>query len=61
MNQNFKTGEVSKWPLKESIQKKADRALKRAVRDLIKERRAKNEKIVIWRNGRVVRISAKKV
>ena len=46
---------------KESIQEKADRALKRAVRNLIKERRAKNEKMVIWRNGRVVRISAKKV
>ena len=46
---------------KESIQKKADRALKHAVRDLIKERRANNDKIVIWKNGHVVRISAKKV
>lgn len=46
---------------KESIQQKADRALKHAVRDLIKERRAKNQKLVIWRNGKVVRISAKKI
>ena len=46
---------------KESIQKKADRALKHAVRDLIKERRAKNEKIVVWKNGRVMQVSAKKI
>ena len=46
---------------KESIQKKADRALKHAVRDLIKERRANNDKIVVWKNGRVMRVSAKKV
>ncbi len=46
---------------KEGIQEKADRALKHAVRDLIKDRRAKNEKLVIWRNGKVVHISAKKI
>ncbi len=46
---------------KETIQKKADRALKHAVRDLIKERRAANDKIVIWKNGHVVRVPAKKV
>ncbi len=45
---------------KESIQKKADRALKHAVRDLIKERSANNDKIVVWKNGQVVRVSAKK-
>ena len=45
---------------RESIQKKADRALKHAVRDLIKERRVSNDKIVVWKNGHVVRISAKK-
>ena len=45
---------------KESIQKKADRALKHAVRDLIKERRAANDKIVVWKNGQVMRIPAKK-
>ena len=46
---------------KESIPQKARRALKQAVKDLVKERRANNEKVVIWKNGQVVRISAKKV
>lgn len=46
---------------KESIQQKANRALKQAVRDLIKERRAANDTIVVWKNGRVVRIPARKV
>jgi len=46
---------------KESIPQKARRALKQALRDLVKERRAHNDKVVIWENGQVVRISAKKV
>ena len=46
---------------KDSIPKKAHRALKQAVKDLVKERRANNDKVVIWKNGHVVRISAKKV
>ena len=46
---------------KESIPQKARRALKAAVRDLIKQRRANNDKVVIWKNGQVVRISAKKI
>ena len=46
---------------KESIPEKARRALKQAVGELVKERRAKNEKVVIWKNGKVVHISAKKV
>ena len=46
---------------KESIPQKARRALKQAVRDLVKERRANNDKVVIWKNGQVMRISAKKV
>ena len=46
---------------KESIPQKARRALKQAVKDLVKERRANNDKLVIWRNGRVARISAKRV
>ncbi len=45
---------------KDSVPKKADRALKHAVRDLIKERSANNDKIVVWKNGQVARISAKK-
>ena len=46
---------------KESIPQKARRALKQAVKDLVRERRANNEKVVIWKDGHVVRISAKKV
>ena len=46
---------------KESIPQKARRALKEAVKDLVKERRANNDKVVIWKNGQVVRISAKRV
>ena len=46
---------------KESIQTKADKALKHAVRDLIKARQATNDTIVIWKNGRVVRIPARKI
>ena len=46
---------------KESIPQKAHRALKQAIRELVKERRANNDKVVIWKNGQVVRISAKKV
>jgi hypothetical protein len=38
---------------KESIPKKAQ--------ELVKERRANNDKIVIWKNGQVVRISARKI
>jgi hypothetical protein len=45
---------------KESIRTKADKALKHAVRDLIKARRATNDTIVIWKNGKVVRIPARK-
>jgi len=45
---------------KETIQSKAKRALKEAVRDLVKERRLTNDKIIIWRNGRVVSVLAKK-
>lgn len=45
---------------KETVQSKAKRALKEAVRDLVRERRLSNDKIVIWKNGRVVSISAKK-
>ena len=46
---------------KESIQIKAERALKHAVRDLIKARRVTNDTIVIWKNGKVVRVPARKL
>lgn len=46
---------------KKSIPDTAHRALKKAVKDLVKERRASNDKLVVWKNGRVMRISARKV
>ncbi len=45
----------------ESIQDKADKALKHAVRDLIKARQATNDTLVIWKNGKVVRVLACKL
>ncbi len=50
-----------KMASRESIQTKADKALKHAVRDLIKARRAANDTLVIWKNGKVVRVSARKL
>ena len=46
---------------KESIQVKAEKALKHAVRYLIKARRMTNDSLVIWKNGKVVRVSARKL
>lgn len=46
---------------KESIPNKAERALKHAIRDLIKARRKTNDTLVIWKNGKVVRVSARKI
>jgi len=46
---------------KESIQVKAEKALKHAIRDLIKARQAANDTLVIWKNGKVVRVSARKL
>lgn len=46
---------------KENIQVKAEKALKHAVRDLIKERQKTNDFLVIWKNGKVVRVPARKL
>ena len=46
---------------KDSIQTKADKALKEAVRDLIKARKITNDTLVIWKNGRVVHVPARKL
>ena len=54
-------GESLKMDSKDSIQTKADKALKHAVRDLIKARQITNDTIVVWKNGRVARIPARKV
>ncbi len=41
-----------------SLVKKADRALKMAVRKLIEERKRKGQPLIIWRDGRVFKIPA---
>lgn len=56
----LKSRRGGKMASKDSIQKKADKALKHAVRDLIKERRVNDEKIVVWKNGRVIKVPARK-
>ena len=45
----------------ESVPDLALRALKEAVRDLIKERAKTNDSLVVWKNGKVVRVSARKL
>lgn len=44
-----------------SLDVKAEKALKEAVYDLIKERQRTDDKLVIWRNGKVVRVPAKSI
>ena len=39
----------------------AEKALQSAIRKLIEERRRKGESIIVWKNGRVVRIPADKL
>jgi hypothetical protein len=39
----------------------ASKALKTAIRKLIVERKQKDSFLVVWRNGKVVRVSAKKL
>ena len=41
-----------------SISSKAERALKEAVRDVIKDRKRTGDPVVIWRNGKVARVPA---
>ncbi len=46
---------------KDSIPLKAERALKAAIRDLIKARRKTNDSLIVWKNGKVVRVPARKL
>ena len=39
----------------------ASRALKAAIRGLIKERAREGRSLVIWRNGKVIRVSARRI
>jgi hypothetical protein len=41
--------------------RKAEKALQIAVADVIQERRRAGEPVVVWRNGKVVRIAASRI
>ena len=41
-----------------TIQEKAEKALKSAVRKLVQERKKTGESLYIWRNGKVAKIPA---
>lgn len=43
-----------------SINSKAEKAIKKAVLNTIKDHALTNDPIVIWKNGKVVHVSAKK-
>ena len=44
-----------------SLASKAERALRQAVRHVIKEHRRTGQPVVIWRAGKVVRVSANRL
>jgi len=50
-----------KSPTKSKIIKKAEKALKKAVVQVIEEHRQKNIPLIVWKNGRVVKIPANKI
>ena len=41
-----------------TIQEKAEKALKSAVRKLVQERKKTGESLYVWRNGKVVKVPA---
>ena len=41
-----------------TIQKKAEKALKSAVRKLVQERKKTGESLYVWRKGKVVKVPA---
>jgi len=43
---------------KKTLQQKAFKALKEAVREVVEEHKRTGRSLAVWRNGRVVKISA---
>jgi hypothetical protein len=43
------------------LHSQAEQALKKAVRKVIEEHKKSGQPLAIWRNGKVVRLSAKKI
>jgi len=46
---------------KDVLQIKAEKALKEAVREVIEDHRRTGRPLVIWRNGKVAKVSANKL
>lgn len=44
-----------------SLHKKAEAALKKAVRQVVKEHKKTGRPLAVWRNGKAVRISPKSI
>lgn len=44
---------------KKTLQEKAFKAFKEAIREVIEEHRRSGRPLVVWRNGKVVKISAR--
>ena len=47
--------------MKDSLQIKAEKAIKEAVREVIEDHKRSGRPLVIWRNNRVIKISACKL
>jgi hypothetical protein len=48
-------------PVKDTLGIKAEKALKEAVRELFEERAREGRPVVIWQNGKVIRVSAREI
>ena len=44
-----------------SISKKAEQAIKKAVRGVIADRKMRGEPMIVWKNGKVVKIPAQQL
>ena len=45
----------------ETISQKAEKAIKEPVRGVIKDRKMRGEPLIIWKNGKVVKVPANKI
>ncbi len=48
-------------PVKDMLGIKAEKALKEAVREVFEERAREGRPVVIWQNGKVIRVSAREI
>ncbi len=53
--------EVNAMPNRDTLQIKAEKALKEAVREVIEDHKRTGRPLIIWRNGKVAKVSAKRL